>query len=246
MPLQIRNKYTWSLRDVAKAFDKVWHNGLKYKLLRLGLPVILEKILCNFLDNRKAIINIGKEHSRDIISLSGVALGRVLSPTLYTLFTNDLPSERGCIDTMYSDDITQVITSPRKSKLMIKLNVEREIEGINKFERKWKIKTSEEKFKIIPIAQYKTKKIIVNGKKIETSKSSKLLGLNISITGFVGHISTTIKKKGNGILTQLRRFSNLTPKMKILVKTLLIPVMEYPLFQYAWHHERKIEKCKLF
>ncbi len=26
------------LRDVAKAFDKVWHNGLKYKLLQLAHP----------------------------------------------------------------------------------------------------------------------------------------------------------------------------------------------------------------
>ncbi len=31
------------LCDVAKAFDKVWHNGLKYKLLRIGLPPLLEK-----------------------------------------------------------------------------------------------------------------------------------------------------------------------------------------------------------
>ncbi len=37
------------LRDVAKAFDKVWHNGLKYKLLRLGLPPILEKNTLYFL-----------------------------------------------------------------------------------------------------------------------------------------------------------------------------------------------------
>ncbi len=41
------------LRDVEKAFDEVWHNGLKYKILRLRLPDILEKKLCNF-DNRKA------------------------------------------------------------------------------------------------------------------------------------------------------------------------------------------------
>ncbi len=85
---------------------------------------------------------------------------------------------------MYADDITQ-ITSPNKSKLMMKIKVEREIERINKFERKWKIRTSEEKFKIIPIAQLKTKKITVNGKEIETSKEGKLLGLKISITGFV-------------------------------------------------------------
>ncbi len=36
------------LRDVAKAFDKVWHNGLKYKLLKLELPSILEKKYATF------------------------------------------------------------------------------------------------------------------------------------------------------------------------------------------------------
>ncbi len=198
------------LRDVTKAFDKVWHNGLKYKLLRLQLPDILEKILCNFLDKRKAKINFGNDYNYDIKLLSGVRQGSVLSPTLYTLYTNDLPSpEYGCIDTMYADDITQIITSPSKSKLIMKLKIEREIERINKFERKWKIKTSKEKFKIIRIAQYKTKKINVNGKEIETSNSGKLLVLNISTTGFKGHITKTIHK-GKAIISQLRRFSKLT------------------------------------
>ncbi len=49
---------------------------------------------------------------------------------------------------------------------MMKIKVERKIGRINKFERKWKIQTSEEKFKIIPKAQRKSKIIIVNGKEI--------------------------------------------------------------------------------
>ncbi len=48
----------------------------------------------------------------------------------------------------------------------MKIKVERKIKRMNKFERKWKIKTSKEKFKIILIAQLQTKKVTVYGKKI--------------------------------------------------------------------------------
>ncbi len=40
-----KKKVDMVLRDAAEAFDKVWHNGLKYKLTRLHLPDILEKIM---------------------------------------------------------------------------------------------------------------------------------------------------------------------------------------------------------
>ncbi len=88
-----------------------------------------------------------------------------MSRTLYTLYINDLPSsETGCSHVVYADDITHVIASPCQSIPIMILIVEREIERINKFERKWKIQTSEEKFKIIPIAQHKTQIINVNYK----------------------------------------------------------------------------------
>ncbi len=110
-----KNQVYIVLRDVAKAFDKVWINGLKYKLLNLGPPSMLQKLPCNFLDNRSAKINIGKEFSIDINLSRGVPQGSVLSSTLYTLFTNDLrPCGPGCLDILYADDITQVITSPSK------------------------------------------------------------------------------------------------------------------------------------
>lgn len=217
------------LRDVAKAFDKVWHNGLKYKILQLNLPTNLEKTLCNFLDYREARISIGDAHSNTIRLHSGVPQGSVLSPTLYTLFTNDIPKAGpGCTDVMYADDITQVITSPSKSKNMLKLKAEREIDKINRFEKKWKIKTSEEKFKIIPLAQHKTMNLMVNGKLIKSCNQGKVLGLKLQSTGIVGH-SSNVKNKGNATLSTLRRFTNLTPKLKTtLVKTQLIPILEYP------------------
>ncbi len=129
---------------------------------------------------------------------------------------------------MYADDITQIITSQSKSKQMMKIKVEREIERINRYEKMWKIKTNEQKFTIIPIAQQKTKTLTINGKNIETKTEGTLLGLKLQSRGLIGHATERIHK-GKYTLSQLWRFSNLTPEIKIiLVKTLLIPVLEYP------------------
>ena len=69
-------------RDVAKAFDKVWHRGLKFKILHLELPSIVERILCSFLDDRTAQIKMYGMLSDRFQLRSSVPQGSVLSPTL--------------------------------------------------------------------------------------------------------------------------------------------------------------------
>ena len=46
------------MRDVSKALDIVWHNGLTYKIYNLHLLPIITKILCNYIDNRTASISL--------------------------------------------------------------------------------------------------------------------------------------------------------------------------------------------
>ena len=63
-------------RDVQKAFDKVWTQGLKYKIINIpDLPLIFQKILCSYVTNRTAQIRI-ENYKGDKINLeSGVPQG---------------------------------------------------------------------------------------------------------------------------------------------------------------------------
>ena len=78
-------------RDIEKAFDKVWHNGLKFKISSLGLPSILVKMASSFLDDRITKIKYRDKLSDNINIRSGSPQGSILSPTLFILYTADWP-----------------------------------------------------------------------------------------------------------------------------------------------------------
>ncbi len=104
------------LRDVSKAFDKVWILGMQYKIIHLNLPNTITKLLNNFLTNRKAKIRINT-HTGEFLLKAGVPQGSSLSPTLYTIYTADIPEAGpGTTIIQYADDITQIITYPGKSR----------------------------------------------------------------------------------------------------------------------------------
>ena len=46
------NKVCGIFFDISKAFDKVWHLGLIYKLINLGVPKYIIKFVIDFLNNR--------------------------------------------------------------------------------------------------------------------------------------------------------------------------------------------------
>ena len=70
---------------ISKAFNKVWHNGLLFKLKACGVDGELLSLLENYLENRKQKVVLNGQTSEWRKINSGVPQGLVLGPLLLFL-----------------------------------------------------------------------------------------------------------------------------------------------------------------
>ena len=90
--------------DISKVFDKVWHEGLLYKLKSMGISGELFNLLENYLSDRFQRVLLNEQASSWRPVLAGVPLGSILGPLLFLIYINDLPNELKSNAKLFADD----------------------------------------------------------------------------------------------------------------------------------------------
>lgn len=230
--------------DVAKAFDTVWHEGLIYKLSRFGIPHSLVLLIHSYLSDRSFRARIDKTHSTPYAIEAGVPQGSVLSPTLFNIYTSDIPrpADRRVKLAIYADD-TAVLATSRNVLLLADLIQDYLLVLQNYFEN-WLISVNAEKSSALLV----TKRlklpnplpvIEMFGTPIPWKSEVKYLGVIIDkkLT-FRQHIDRAANL-GRSSMAQLApllcKKSQLSPSNKLTIyKAIVRPIMLYACL--VWGH----------
>ena len=132
--------------DVSKTFDKVWHNGLIFKLKRFGITGILLSWFSSYLENRiQRVVLDGKASQWERLH-AGVPQGSLLGPLLILMFITDL------VDTLETDPqlFADIYCDPRLSCLKIN----RDSRKISDWGKLWKVTFNPFKTKFIVFSHH--------------------------------------------------------------------------------------------
>ena len=78
--------------DISKAFDRVWHEGLLFKLRQNGISGELITLIKDFLSCRKQRVVLNGQHWSWADVKAGVLQGSILGPLLLLIYINVLPN----------------------------------------------------------------------------------------------------------------------------------------------------------
>ena len=250
--------------DYRQAFDKIWRNGLWYKIINMGISGKVLSVIMNLYKNIKSCVLVNKIKSNCFMSKVGVRQGENLSPLLFSIFVNDLENfmiQRGnsslkfdyelcntylkILVLMYADD-TVIMSNTCKG-------LQSALSSLEQYCKIWKLEVNSDKTKVCVFSSRKVKKgvikIMYDGQLLEVVDSFKYLCLSFNFNGKFHlckkHIVSQASRAMFSVLSKGRKHNLSTDTMLDLFDKMIVPILTYGSEIWAYEESKVIEMLHL-
>ena len=148
--------------DVSKAFNKVWHQGLIFKLKQIDICDNLLLLLIHYLDSRSQKVVLNETSSSLCSTSAGVSQWSILGPLLFLVYANDIKHNIHCNIKLFADDTSLMDEIANAATSFYKLN--QDLDTLNEWSKQW----------IVIFNASKTEFLIIT-KEIWTSRASTII-----------------------------------------------------------------------
>lgn len=213
--------------DFMKAFDKVPHRRLIYKLQHYGISNSIIQWIESFLSDRKQRVRVMNSFSEYTPVTSGIPQGSVLGPILFVVYINDLPDKLNSECYMFADDtkVYREINSPSDNNLL-----QEDMNSLEEWSDDWLLRFHPDKCKVLSLGKKSTPAdYSLCNTKLQATTKEKDIGVVIdNKLTFEDHINEKINK-ANSIMGLIRRsFTYMDNNIFLhLYKSLVRPHLEY-------------------
>ncbi|GFS97291.1 RNA-directed DNA polymerase from mobile element jockey [Trichonephila clavipes] len=234
-----RNQYTAAVfLDIQKAFDRVWHTGLLYKLIKYKIPPPLILLLNSYINDRSFTVKINRTYSLTKSAKAGIAQGSILGPVLFNLYVNDIFKSTNTMICMYADD-TAILSRHYDPDTLTK-NINTHLAHLEKWFSVWKIALNTSKTEAVSFSRKRPPpEITLQNQRIPWSQHTKYLGViidkNLTFRQHITHTRNKFKNALRQLYPLIGKKSKLNRHNKMLIYTLILK----PLLTYAspiWAH----------
>ena len=134
------------LLHFSKAFDKVNHSKLLWKLHQYGIRETALAWIRAFLGNRSQTVVLEGEESGSVLVTSGVPWGSVLGPILFLVYINDLPDELSSKVRLFADDTAVYLTIGGSENGKVLQN---DLDRLSMWEDRWDMEFNPSKCQVV-------------------------------------------------------------------------------------------------
>ena len=194
--------------DYEKAYDKVWRDGLLFKMQELNIPDRFIRYVRHFLSGRKTRVEVNGVRTETFRLDQGLPQGSSISPLLFLIFINDIDVDlhADTIASLFADD-TATWMKDGKVRGSNKVLMQEEIDKILSWAERWKMKVNEGKTKAMIFSTSKADiewdpEFTTIGKEIDLVNQYPFFGITVnSGLRFSSYIAEVVKKSRKRVNT---------------------------------------------